>query len=253
MILLTTDANMLPPTSRLAWDRQTMATVASVDAWSRASRRLVQDLLDEQGHCLPLREELWVTVYPPRSSGLWRAEADSVGPAVVGRGETADEAVADWRTRFRMTTQRYLEMRPFEMQSDDWDLWDRIQTVFDVAKYKATKPLVIRQLGKIHKAREGVTVVEWEDGARERVDPRVFDEAFSRFRAGQPFEAIVTREPLTFQIIRADAVRRLKSVDKRTEERSKALWSLVVGTPEETASEASESGIDEGFWLTPRK
>jgi len=72
---------------------------------------------------------------------------------------------------------------------------------------------------------------------------------FATFRVGQPFEAVVSRHPTTFRIIRADAVRKLRA-RRASEEQSKALWDRVIGSGEPVA-ESSATEVDEGFWLQP--
>ncbi len=110
--------------------------------------------------------------------------------------------------------------------------------------------MVLRQVGKVAKSRPGLTVVRWEDGTREKVDLLVFDEAFAHFRVGQPFEAVVTRNPVSFRIIRAAAVRKLPNQDL-SEEWSKATWdSAAIGEAVRKAADQAEE-INEGFWLQP--
>ncbi len=144
--------------------------------------------------------------------------------------------------------QRLLEMRPFEMTEEDKNAWARLQSAIDVARYRATKPLIIRQIGKVAKVGHGRTVVRWEDGSREKVDPLVFDEVFARFRVGQPFEAVVTRNPATFRIIRAEAVRRLPN-QALPEDLSKAIWNRAVNAEVQEATGVRSADIDETFWL----
>lgn len=234
--------------SRLSWNASPPALVSGSDPWLRASRRLIDGVRDERGYSFPLRDELWVTVYPPQENGYWRAVGETVGSAVVGRGLTSEEALRDWRKRFRMTIESFLEMRPFEMTEEDKDLWTRIQAVIDVPRYKATKPMIFKQVGKVYQIRGVRVKIEWEDGLRETVDPNVFDEAFSRFRVGQPFEVVVTRHPLTFRLIRADALRRLPADRPVSQERSNAIWERAVGSPKVPTLQTGE--IDEDFWLS---
>lgn len=244
MNLLASDAVALPPSLRFPWETANVVHLAGAEPWLRAARRRIDVVRDDQNHRMPLRAELWLTVTPPRFGGTWRCEADALGSELVGRGSTADEAIQDWRKRFRMTAQRFMEMRPFEMTEADSELWARLQAVIDVPRYKATKPMVIRQVGAVVKKRPGLIVVVWEDGARERVDPDVFDETFSRFGVGQAFEATVTRNAYTFRMLRADAVRKLSAVRLASPDKVNALWDRVVGD-----APPAKGDIDEDFWL----
>src|SRR4051794_2032278 len=110
MIFLDADAGFSATAHPLDWDLRQSALVSGVEPWLRASKHLVQQVQDGEGDNLPLRDDLWLTVYPPRSGGLWRVVAEEVGPGVVGRGPAAEEAIADWRKRFQVTVQRFLEM-----------------------------------------------------------------------------------------------------------------------------------------------
>lgn len=250
MIFLPSEAGLALRASRLSWDAPVTAIVSEDEKWSRASRIQVGELRDTDGHLFPLRDDLWLTVTPPRASRMWRAEAEKTPLGVVGRGKNPEEAARDWRKRMRATAQRFLEMRPFEMSDEDREIWERLQTVIDVPRYKATKPLVFRQLGTILQLRGTRTMVRWEDGAQERVNPLVFDEAFSRFRVGQTFEARITRHPVTFRILRAESVRKLPR-SALSEEKSKAFWDRILGQRGEAPSEATGAEIDERFWLKP--
>src|SRR5262245_53259517 len=91
--------------SRLSWDASPPAIISGSESWLRATLHLAGNVLDERGHPFPLRGELWVTVYPPRADGTWRAEAEEVGATVVGRGRTSEDALRDWHKRFGMTVQ----------------------------------------------------------------------------------------------------------------------------------------------------
>jgi hypothetical protein len=243
MNLFASDAFFPMVSARLKWD--SVVAVACADSWLRGTRRQVNELRDEQGFRYPLRDDLWVNVFPPRSGGPWRIESESIGPAVVGRGTTDDKAFQDWRKRMQATIERFLELRPFEMTDEDQELWKRLQTVIDVPRYRARKPIVFRQAGKISKKRTGVLTVKWEDGGYEKVNPMHFDEAFSKYAVGQWFEAMVSRHPVTYGIMRADAVRRLSKLTPVSKEKAAALWQCVVGNSE--TKESTE--IDENFWL----
>lgn len=189
--------------------------------------------------------------HPLGGDGRWKAEADAIGPAVLGRGPSADAALRDWRKRFRATLGRFLELRPFEMTPADRDLWARFQLLVDVPRYQAEAPLVVRQVGRIVKVRPGRTMVKWEDGSIEKVNPLVFDEGFDRFSLDQWFEASVSRDPFTFRIRRAEAVRKVAPPAVPMEQ-ARDLWERVAG-PAIRAQKARLPApeLDEAFWLSP--
>jgi hypothetical protein len=142
---------------------------------------------------------------------------------IVGRGCKPDEAYHDWATQFHTTFQRLLVMRPFEMSNADRHVWDSIQRVIDVERYRADQPLVVRQVGKVSVARSYPQVITWEDGTKERVRLKRMPGEFATFKAGQPFEAIVHRHSVTHKIIRVEYVRRLPDEGVKREE-LQDLW-----------------------------
>ena len=113
MIFLAADSDKALPPQRLHWGPPPAAVVPGSETWSRATRHLIDSVKDDEGHRLPLQDDLWLAVYPPRGGSPWRAEIEGVA-GIVGRGKTSEEAVNDWRRRFRAIVQRFLELRPFE-------------------------------------------------------------------------------------------------------------------------------------------
>src|SRR5262245_47548105 len=107
MNLLPIDTCLDSMYQRLHWNPAPAAMVSGMEPFSRVSRYLIEELRDDEGYRLPLRDELWVTIYPPRNgSRLWRAEGDTTKLLIVGRGKSAKKAMHDWQKRFRMTVQR---------------------------------------------------------------------------------------------------------------------------------------------------
>jgi len=247
MILSSVDSVADP---RLRWDGE---SPASADKWARATTRPIFVVKDENGHRFSLKKELFLNVYPLPQNDRWRAECEAVGASVVGRGNTGDEATLDWIKRFRSVVQSYLEMRPFEMTIEDKEIWTRIGSVIDIGKYLSTKPIVLKQAGKLVRMRTIDAIVEWEDGTREKVKLMAFDELFARFRPGQSFEVLVSRDPVSFRVTRAEAIRKLPTYIPATTSERDELWESVVGKKGvlDTASKAGLDGIDEKYWLKP--
>ena len=250
MIFHDADMDRAFPSRKVSWEAPPVALISGSEPWLRSTRRAVVGMRDEQGHLFPLRDEqIWVNVSPTSSVGLWRAEAEAIGSGVVGHGGTLRESLLDWRKRFRMAFQVHLSMRPFEMTLEDRDFWDKVQAVIDIPLYMANKPMIIRQTGVVRKASDGLIVgAKWADGSNEEVKVSKFDEPFSRYRAGQPFEATVTRHPTTFRLLRADAVRKLPPRITVANDGSDPLWDRVVGA---AVAERLAAEPDEDFWLSP--
>lgn len=95
------------------------------------------------------------------------------------------------------------------MSPNDRLVWETLNAVIDVTVYRNTTPIVVRQFGRIRKVRPYPVEVEWEDGQREQVTfADVADPDYVTYRPGQPFEAIVQRDPLTFGLLRVIHIRR---------------------------------------------
>lgn len=249
MILSPHDTDFSYLSNRLDWTPK-VALVSGIDGMAQATRCSVGELFDSEGRSFPLRQEMILRLYPPRDTSSWRVLSESLGTDVVGRGKTTEEAVNDWRHRFRATVERYLELRPFELSEEEQEVWSRLQLLIDIPRYKA-KPMKVRQVGRVlrHRRDSSVTVVEWESGARERVNRESFDEKFGQFRIGQRFEAVVTRFPGTFKIERADAVRKLDIDQEKVSEAGKAIWEHLQSKVEKFADANSTPELDEKFWL----
>jgi V8-like Glu-specific endopeptidase len=164
-------------------------------------------------------------VFSPSVAGTTGGEfrVEGFPSEIVGRGCRSEDAYHDWVTQFHTTFQRLFVLRPFEMSDADSRLWDSLKDVINVDRYRASQPLVIRQIGKVSLARPYPLVITWEDGAKERVRLERMPAEFASFQAGQPFEAIVHRHSVTHKIIRVEYVKRLP--DERVErEESQDLW-----------------------------
>lgn len=70
-------------------------------------------------------------------------------------------------------------------------------------------PIQVRQFGKITQARPYPQQIQWESGEREAISlDQVDSPDFVTFKPGQPFEAIVARDPLNFRLLRIVHVER---------------------------------------------
>jgi hypothetical protein len=143
---------------------------------------------------------------------------------VVGEGRTPNGAFEDWVKRFHVAFQRLFAMRPFEMAAEDKRLWGVMQDRVDVERYRADRPLIVRQQGTVVKGDAFPQMIRWEDGTKERVPLERMPPEFATYKCGQPFEAVVHRDPITNKIRKVDFVTRLSARKKRTPEESERLW-----------------------------
>ena len=128
---------------------------------------------------------------------------EGFSPLFVGRGASQDEARENWLLGVHATFQELLFRRPFEMTTDDRQKWSVLSARIDVVVYRNQTPIPVRQFGKISKARPYPQQIRWENDEREaiRID-QVASPDFITFKAGQPFEAVVDRDPVDFHLLR---------------------------------------------------
>lgn len=145
---------------------------------------------------------------------------------IVGHGANPEEAYQEWLTQFHAAFQRLYVMRPFEMEEADRRLWAVIESQVDVEQYRASRPLIALQQGKVCRARPHPDKIEWEDGTKERIQLKRMPGEFATYKIGQPFEALVHRDPVSHKIIKVEYVRRLRT-NSPTNEESQRLWDSV--------------------------
>ena len=163
------------------------------------------------------------TVYPLRRAveGRFRPASDdqrstfyvdAFGSEFLGYGSNMDEAAHDWREQVHCRFQELVAKRPFEMSAAEKTTWQRLKTVIDVAVYRNTTPLTVRQIGKVAaRARPRPEFIEWEDGQKDRVRLERMPAEFAAYKPGQPFEAVVERDPVDFRLRKILYVRRISS------------------------------------------
>lgn len=257
MIITPTDIEFRSFTDRGSWDQPPPAIVGSMDTFdASATRRPLENLRDGDGFPYPILREVALIVQPVRGTRIWKAEGDSLLKDVVGRGTSAKGAIADWQKRFSSLVDRLLEMRPFETTEDDRALMSRVLSVVDLATYRASKPYQVRQVGTVlrqvsrdsgghSRDNGGYVVVKWDDGKVEWLKAIRMDVAAVRYRSGQRFEALVTRNPSNLAVLRADAFRKLEDPQPASQEWTDRIWNRAVGggVPQMETNE-----INKDFW-----
>lgn len=129
--------------------------------------------------------------------------------AFVGRGETIDAAREDWALRVHAAFQELLHKRPFEMSADDKREWSVLSSNIDIAVYRNQTPLKITQFGRVSQARPYPSQIRWDDGTKEDVRVSQVDaDDFITYKPGQPFEAVVARDPVSFRLQRIVHIQR---------------------------------------------
>ncbi len=171
-----------------------------------------------------LRQPSQGSFYPSQSAAEGEFAVEGFSHAIVGRGGSPDEAYQDWVKQFHSAFQRLYVMRPFEMDDGDRRLWGAMESLVEVDQYRAGQPLVVLQQGKVLQARPYPDVVLWEDGTKERIPLARMPGEFAGYKVGQPFEAVVHRDPVSHKIFKVEYVKRLPARAKNTAAESKQLW-----------------------------
>jgi hypothetical protein len=142
----------------------------------------------------------------------------------VGWGPRPEDAFQDWLKQFHAIFQRLYAMQPFEMDEVGRRLWGVIDDQVTVEAYRAKQPLIVRQQGKVKRGRKYPELILWEDGTRERVQIGRMPGEFASYKVGQPFEALVYRDPVSHKLLKMEYVKRLPSPARTDKEEAKRLW-----------------------------
>ena len=164
----------------------------------------------------------------PTDVGDFEFVLDSLASYVVGRGQSREDAERDWREQVHTLFQRLLKMRPWEMSADEAACWRSLNTLIDVAEYRRTTPIAMRQLGRIrYLTAARPQRIDWAAGG---IDHLAFDEAppeIAGYRAGQWIEAVVDRDPVSGKLLRIHSVEPIPEIRPMgTDEQSRYLEGL---------------------------
>lgn len=156
----------------------------------------------------PLRHSLRATYVPGKGDFL----VEGFSPLFVGNGTNQEAARADWNNTVHSAFQELQPKRPFEMSDDERLKWQVLSDHIDVTVFRNNTPQSIRAFGRILKAGPYPQLIEWDNGLKEPISLEIVDTPdFVRFKPGQPFEAVVHRDPLTFNLIRIIHIERTQS------------------------------------------
>ena len=151
------------------------------------------------GIVYPLRRPCTATFIP----GVGEFLVEGFSPAFVGRGKTPEVARMNWHLVVHEGFQELSHKRPFEMTDKDTHRWSVLSSQIDVTVYRNQTPLRVRQFGRIAQSRPYPRQIQWENGEREAITIEQVDSPdFITFKPGQPFEAIVARDPVNFRLVR---------------------------------------------------
>ncbi len=114
------------------------------------------------------------------------------------------------------------------MKGDEQHRWDVLRELIDVTVYRNTTAVVVRQFGKVTQVRPWPQEVEWDNGRKEAVLLRqVNSPDFITYRPGQPFEAVVERNPVTGELHRISHIERRRQILRMPPEQERQLVDAI--------------------------
>jgi hypothetical protein len=175
----------------------------------------------------PLRYPCEATFLP----GIGELRVDGFSPMFIGRGATPRDAQQNWSLAVHAAFQELCHKRPFEMTPRDSDLWSLLSSNIDVTVYRNRTPVQVRQFGRIQRARPYPELIVWEDGSADCISlNQVESDDFVTFPVGQPVEAIVARDPITFELVRIVYIQRRNLAGRLPADEEDALLDSIGST-----------------------
>ena len=162
---------------------------------------------------------------------------DGFSPQFVGKGTRAHDAYRDWRDQVHEAFQDLYRKRPFEMSEEDTERWQVLENSIDVVGYRNETPVVIRQVGQVTRTRPKHRQITWIDGKTEPFNLDNWPGEFAGYKPGQPLEADVERDPLTWKMLSVRFVRRIGTIHPMTNDELKKFWQSLPTTSSLPASD----------------
>ncbi len=179
----------------------------------------------------PLRSSLNGAFYPGSGHGVGEFIVQELFPEFVGQGRNLNDAFLDWRNKVHCQFQDLYAKRPFEMTQQEKTVWQILGSQIDVTAYRAGTPISIRQIGRVGThARPHPDTLEWENGRKERVRLDQMPGEFAAYKPGQPFEAIVARDPVDFRLLKVTHIHRIRSLPRMSAEEFSDLLQSIPTT-----------------------
>lgn len=161
----------------------------------------------------PLRRPLNAIFIP----GQGELVVEGLSPLFFGNGDTEEIAMRDLQEAIHLKFQELIAKRPFEMSDTEAQMWEILTDLIDVTVYRNTTLLRQRAFGRVLEARPTPQRVEWDGGQREAISLDQVDAPdFVTYKPGQPFEAVVLRDPVTFKLARIVHVERKSEPSRMT-------------------------------------
>jgi hypothetical protein len=178
--------------------------------------------------CYRLRQTLRGEFIPVENS-MCEFWVDGFSPTFVGKGIHAEEARRDWHDQVHESFQ-YLFGKPhFEMSEEELKQWKVLEDMIDVVGYRNETPVVVRQIGTVIRLRH-LRRIEWIDGKSDVVRFEDMPGEFAGYKSGQPFEADVERDPLSWKLLKVRSVRRISTIYPMPSGKLNEFWQSLPTT-----------------------
>lgn len=155
----------------------------------------------------------------PSADHAWEFSLDHFAPRFVGKGASIAAAHRDFLNKVHSSFQSLARLRPFQMnetQSADWKLLEKL---IDVNAYWDSVPVTLLEIGVVSAITADGREIVWLDGERRELIPieRTPPE-FAAFEEGQWFEALVERQPKTYQLQTLRYVRQIEPIREMSDD-----------------------------------
>lgn len=179
----------------------------------------------------------------PSADHGWEYSVDRFSPRFFGKGDSIAAAQRDFLNTVHSVFQTLVQMRPFQMddaQKADWKVLDEL---IDISQYWGSVPVTLLEIGVVSAVTPEGREVVWLDGERKelvmigRTLPK-----FGAFGEGQWFEALVERQPESYELQKLSYVRPIDPVREMSDDEFRQ-W--VESLP--TGDDVPKSGTD---WAT---
>jgi serine/threonine protein kinase/DNA-directed RNA polymerase specialized sigma24 family protein len=152
---------------------------------------------------------------------------------IVGCGPSTEAAHENWKGRLHVGFQELSRKRPFEMSTDESELWAKLARLIDLDAYADSRPYVFRETGRLSKVWPTSAEVTWwgSDQSESAAFSRMPAE-FAAYKPGQWFEAIVERDRRSRKLLRVRYIEPIEPVRPLTEGEAADFWRSFTPTTE---------------------
>jgi hypothetical protein len=142
----------------------------------------------------------------------------------LGGGDTPDGAFEELKVQIHAVFQTLLEKRPFEMSEEEHSKWIQLTNVIDLLHYKTTTPLITHEIGQVSFGMvDRPHHIEWINGKVDPIRPERAPGDLMSCAPSQWIEAVVRRDPLSFEILEIESIRKIR-FRKPSESQLRAAW-----------------------------